>query len=247
MFRRIAERKTWLPMKSSPESALTSDQLEAIRRYDTCTVANAVEILGVRLPNEGFADARIRCLFENLPPMIGYAAAGRIRVSATPPSSHRYYDRTDWWDYLLTIPAPRVIVIQDVDDKPGFGAFIGEVHSNILLALGCSGVVTNGGVRDLPGVERLRFPLFAGNVAVSHAFAHLVEFGRPVEVGGLTVSPGDLIFGDRHGVLSIPKEIAAEIPATADRLLAKEREVIEVCQSPEFSLARLRAVVADLS
>jgi len=234
-------------MKTSTKSALTSDQLEAIRRFDACTVANAVELLHVRLPNEGFADATIRCQFENLPPMIGYAATGRIRVSATPPNSHRYYDRTDWWDYLLTIPAPRVIVIQDTDEKPGLGAFIGEVHSNILVALGCSGVVTNGGVRDLPGVERLRFPLFAGNVAVSHAFAHLVEFGRPVEVGGLTVSPGDLIFGDRHGVLSIPKQIAAEIPNAADRLLAKEREVIELCQSGDFSLARLRKMVAELS
>jgi regulator of RNase E activity RraA len=233
-------------MKTSTESALTRDQLEAIRRYDTCTVANAVETFRVRLPNEGFADAGIRCQFENLPPMIGYAVTSRIRVSATPPDSHRYYDRTDWWDYLLTIPAPRVIVIQDMDEKPGFGAFIGEVHSNILVALGCAGVVTNGSVRDLAGVERLRFPLFAGNVAVSHAFAHLVEFGRPVEVGGLTVSPGDLIFGDRHGVLSIPKEIAAEIPAAADRLLAKEREVIELCQARDFSLPRLREIVAKL-
>jgi regulator of RNase E activity RraA len=233
-------------MEIPSECVLTSDQLEAIRRYDTCTVANAVELLGARLPNEGFADASVRCLFEKLPPMIGFAATSRIRVSATPPSGHRYYDRTDWWDYLLTIPAPRVIVIEDVDEKPGFGSFIGEVHSNILVALGCSGVVTNGAVRDLPGVEHLRFPLFAGNVAVSHAFAHLVEFGRPVAIGGLPVSPGDLIYGDRHGVLSIPKEVVPQIPAVAERLLAQERQVIDLCRSPGFSLARLRAALAEL-
>jgi 4-hydroxy-4-methyl-2-oxoglutarate aldolase len=225
---------------------LELQQLEAIRGLDTCTVSNAIETFNLRLRNEGFADASIRCIFPHLPPMLGYAVTGRVRCSGPPPVGHTYFDRTDWWDHLLSIPAPRVVVMEDIDGKPGLGAFAGEVHANILLALGCAGVVTNGAVRDLQAVEPTGFHFFAGNVAVSHAYVHVVEFGSPVELGGLRICPGDLIHGDRHGIVSVPKEIAAEIPATAVRILERERKVIHLCRSPEFSVEKLRAAVKEL-
>ena len=110
--------------------------------------------------------------------MVGYAVTGKIRTAATPTVVHGCYDRTDWWNHLLTVPKPRVIVVQDIDKQPGLGAFLGEVHANILRALGCVGAVTNGAVRDLPAVEAIGFNLFAGHVAVSHAYAHIVDSGR---------------------------------------------------------------------
>jgi len=90
------------------------------------------------------------------------------------------YDRTDWWKEILAVPAPRIVVIQDVDANPGLGAFVGEVHAHILQALGCVGVVTNGAVRDLNAIEGSGFQVFAGNVSVSHAYAHVFDFGGPV-------------------------------------------------------------------
>ena len=162
-------------------------KLEQYRRLTTCLVASAIETFRVRLPNTGFADSSIRCIFEDQPPMAGYAATARMR-SSNPRmeigKSYDYYDRTDWWNNILSIPAPRVIVIEDVDDPAGVGALIGEVHANILLALGCVGVVTNGAVRDLPDIRPTEFQMFAGNVAVSHAYAHIFDFGSKVEVGG---------------------------------------------------------------
>src|SRR5262249_25509707 len=152
---------------------------------------NAIETFAVRLRNEGFTDAAIRCLFPHFLPMIGYAVPCQIRCSSPPPIGHTYVDRTDWWNYVLTIPAPRVVVIQDVDTTPGLGSFVGEVHANILKALGCVGAVTNGAVRDLPAVEAAGFHLFAGNVAVSHAYVHIVQIGVPVEIAGLQIQPGD--------------------------------------------------------
>jgi regulator of RNase E activity RraA len=186
-------------------------------------------------------------MFAHFPPMVGYAVTGTIRTAATPTVLHSYYDRTDWWNHLLTVPEPRVIVVQDIDVQPGLGAFLGEVHANILRGLGCVGAVTNGAVRDLPAVEAIDFHLFAGHVAVSHAYAHIVDFGSPVEVGGLTVRPGDLIHGDRHGILSIPLEIAAEIPAAATRILEMEKRIVSLCQSPQFSLEKLRALLKELT
>jgi regulator of RNase E activity RraA len=179
--------------------------------------------------------------------MVGYAVTGTVRTAATPTIARSYYDRTDWWDHLLTVPAPRVIVVQDIDVRPGLGAFLGEVHSNILRALGCVGAVTNGAVRDLPAVEAAGFHLFAAHVAVSHAYAHIVDFGSTVEVGGLTVSPGDLIHGDRHGVLSIPIEIAAEVATAAAKILETEKRIVSLCQSPQFSLRKLRALLREIT
>ena len=57
---------------------LTPEQLEALRRLDTCTVSNAVETFGLRLRNEGYTDASIRCLFPHLPAMVGHAVTVKI-------------------------------------------------------------------------------------------------------------------------------------------------------------------------
>lgn len=218
-------------------------QLDALRQLDTCTVANAIETFNVRLRDVGFADGSVRCLFPKLPPLVGYAATVRIRCAGPPAEGRVAVERTEWWNQLLAVPGPRVVVIQDVSERPGFGSFIGEVHARVLQALGCVGVVTNGSVHDLPGVEAAGFRLFAGGVAVSHAYVHIVDFGGPVEVGGLKVKPGDLLHADQHGVLSVPPEIAAAIPAAAARLLERERKVIALCQSKDFTLEQLRDAV----
>jgi len=172
--------------------------------------------------------------------MVGYAATGRIRTAAAPTARYWYYDHLDWWEYLTTIPAPRVIVLEDMDTRPGRGALFGEIHAQIGRALGCIGYVTNGAVRDLPGIERTGFHLFAQGVSVSHAYAHVVDFGQPVEVAGLRVNPGDLLHGDMHGVVSVPNTVAAQIPKVAAELLAQEGELIQLCQPGQFSMEKLR-------
>jgi len=223
----------------TPKSALAANDFEKIRSLDTCTVSNAIERFNVRLRNEGFVHSSVHCQFPHFLPMLGYAATARIRASSAPMTGRCYYDRMDWWGHVLAIPEPRVIVLEDVDHQCGIGAFVGEIHAQIALALHCVGCVTNGAVRDLPAVERAGFHLFAGSVAVSHAYAHIVDFGEPVEIGGLKIQPGDLIHGDCHGVQSIPQEIAAEIPKVAAGLVVEERALIEVCRSAGFSLEKL--------
>jgi 4-hydroxy-4-methyl-2-oxoglutarate aldolase len=219
-------------------------ELERLRRLSTCVVASAIETFRVRLPNAGFADSTIRCIFEDRPSVAGYAATARIRTS-NPPMEGRgyYYERTDWWKHILSIPTPRIVVIEDVDRPAGRGAFIGEVNANILLALGCCGLVTNGAVRDLDEVRPTNFQMFAGSVSVSHAYAHVFDFGGTIEVGGLEIRPGDLIHGDRHGVQTIPSEIAAKVPAVAQEILQHRQHLVGLCRSPEFSLDELRKAI----
>jgi 4-hydroxy-4-methyl-2-oxoglutarate aldolase len=204
--------------------------LDKLKTLDTCTASNAIERLNVRLRNEGFVAGALRCRFPNFNPMLGYAVTGRIRSSSPPMTGRCYYDRMDFWKYVTKLPEPRVIVLEDVDHRPGLGAFFGEMHAVIGLALNCIGYVTNGAVRDLPAVKELGFHLFSGSVSVSHAYAHLVDFGDPVNIGGLKISPGDLIHGDCHGVQTIPLEIAAQIPDEAEKVLFSENELKQFCQ-----------------
>lgn len=216
---------------------LTPPYLEDLRALSTCVVASAIESFGVRLRNKGFSDSRLHCIFPELPAAVGYAATARLRGSDPPMEGHSYYDHGDWWNSLLKIPAPRIVVIEDVDSTPGLGAFIGEVQANILLALRCVAVVTNGAVRDVPDVRQSGLQMFAGNVSMSHAYAHVFDFGGIVEIAGLTVHPGDLIQGDLHGVQTIPCEIAALVPEKAREIVKDRKELIGLCLSTNFSIA----------
>ena len=225
---------------------LSAEQLQGLQRHDTCTVSNAIETFQVRLRNEGFADASIRCLTRRYVPLVGYAVTLRIRSANPPKDGHPYVERTNWWDCLHELPSPRIVVIQDLDEHPGTGSFMGEVHAGILLALGCAGVITNGTVRDLPALEKSELQVFAGGVAVSHAYSHIVDMGQPVEIGGLTINPGDLLHADVHGVLSVPHQIAGGIAPVADALIERERRVLELCQSPDFSVEKLRDAVKGI-
>jgi 4-hydroxy-4-methyl-2-oxoglutarate aldolase len=233
-------------MTVHPTIASRSD-LEKLRAFDSCTIANAIERLNVRLRNEGFLSGVARCRFPNLPPMVGYAATARIRTSA-PPMSHRcYYDRMDWWHYVAAVPEPRVLVLQDADHQPALGAFVGEIHAAIGVALNCVGCVTNGAVRDLPKVEAMGFQMFARRTSVSHAYAHIAEFGEPVEIDGLKISPGDLLHGDRHGIVNIPPAVVSELPDVAAKILDEERDLVEFCGSPNFSLHELEKRIRKMN
>jgi 4-hydroxy-4-methyl-2-oxoglutarate aldolase len=224
---------------------LTGAQFEELRQLSTCVTASAIETFGVRMHNAGFANSNIGCMFAELPPVVGYAATARIR-SANPPMDKRgyfYYDRADWWNEILTIPAPRIVVIEDLDEPAGLGAFVGAVHAAILQALGCVAVVTNGSVRDVTDIRPTGFQLFASNVAVSHAYSHVFDFGSAVHIGGLKISPGELIQGDVHGVQTIPLEIAEKVPAKARDILKRRKRLRDVCRSDEFSLEELQQVM----
>jgi len=226
---------------------ISEAQLDALRRLDTCTMSNAIEVFRVRLRNTGFTDSRIRCMFKDFPPMVGYAATARLRSGDPPVTGGSYHDRTDWWNSILEVPAPRIVVLEDLDRPPGLGAFLGDMHAAILKALGCVGYVSDGAVRNLPGVRDLRLQLFAGSVAVSHAYAHIFDFGCAVKIAGLEVRPGDLLHGDRHGLLTVPKQIAGEIPGVALRLQRAEKKVIEFCGSSEFSVNKLRQLIDEVN
>jgi regulator of RNase E activity RraA len=213
--------------------------IEALRKISSPSVANAIETFKVRPRNQGQMSSEIRALFPEMGPLVGYAVTAVIRAEPEPLEGHRA-STYGWWDYVLSIPAPRVVVVHDLDEPRGQGAQWGEVQANIHRALGCAGVVTDGSVRDLDEVRALGFQFAAAHVSVSHAYVHMVDFGLPVKLGGLWVKPGDLVHADQHGVVTIPPAIADRIPEAVAKVEADERKIIEVCKAKDFSVVRLK-------
>jgi len=228
-----------------PNGDLSREQLERLRQFDTCTMSNAIERLNIRPRNEGFVTGEVACRFPHLPPVIGYAVTARMRSSMMPIKGRCYYEHPELWRFLASVASPRILVIRDADDPPGVGALFGEAYARISRALGSVACVTNGAVRDLPGIEALGFQVFAGGVSVSHAYAHVMEFGDPVEIGGLQISTGDLLHGDLHGVHKIPIGAARELPAIAEQVLRDDRELFALTERKGFSVEMLSARLAQ--
>ncbi len=231
---------------SAPENGkrqLPDQLLAAIRQFDTCTLANAIERFGVRLRNEGFTRPGLRCFTDESSRLLGYASTFKVRSADPPMTGNAYFDRTDWWAEIDRLPMPRVAVFEDLEAEYSSGSTVGEVHAAILKALHCDGVITSGAVRDLPAIKRMHFPVFARTLTVSHAYTHIVDYGSSVDVYGLEIRQGDLLYADCHGVVSIPIQIAEELPRVAAEIRAGEQRIIDLCQSPGFSPEKLLAAI----
>jgi 4-hydroxy-4-methyl-2-oxoglutarate aldolase len=222
----------------------TAGELEAIRRVNTPTIANALEAMGIAAKDQTFTDSSIRSMFPEMPAMVGYAVTATMR--SWQPATGPKKSRKPYWDYVLSCPGPRIVVIQDLDDQPT-GALWGEVNSNIHLALGCLGVITNGTVRDIDEVRPLQFQFLASGLAVSHIYARIEEFNLPVTIGGMKVNPGDLIHADKHGAIVVPCDAVRKLPQAALDVEKYERPMIQLCKSPQFSTERLAKLMAGES
>ena len=156
---------------------LTEEQLAALAALDTPTVCNALEIVAPERRGYGYTTKPMVCARPSLAPIVGYARTARIRAK-TPPqrdATVMKQQRLDYYQYIDEGPKPSITVIEDLDEPAGFGAFWGEVQSNIHKGLGCLGVVTSGSVRDIPDCAE-GFQMIAGSFGPSHAWVHLDRF-----------------------------------------------------------------------
>lgn len=235
-----------IPKGDKSLSSISKRTIELLKNYDTPTLSNAIEAFNVRRKNEGFMNPEIRSIFPDMGVLIGFACTAKIIASKPKEEINQKIPIIDYWESILNIPAPRVMVIQDLDYPNVIGSYWGEVQANIHKALGCTGVVTNGGVRDLDELIELNFNVFSPYILVSHAYVHLTEINDNVEVGGLEVSSGDLIHADKHGVLKIPKEIVDKLPAQADNVQKAEKKFIEKCKSFSGDLSGLQKEINQM-
>jgi regulator of RNase E activity RraA len=211
---------------------LTKKQSEFLQSIDTPTVCNLLEMVAPERRGHGYTVRHLHCPFPDLPPMVGFAKTVTMRAKDKVPLGEAGYmnKRLDYLDYAAAEPRPSVVVIEDLDDIAGFGAFWGEVQSNVHKSLGCLGTVTNGSVRDIPMIPA-GFQMLAGSIAPSHAYVHVVDFGIGVNIHGMAVKSGDLIHADRHGAVVVPLESIDAMPAALEKLNAKEAQIINAAKS----------------
>lgn len=221
---------------------LTDELLHELQAFDTPTVCNALEALAPHRRGFGYTTRPLVCARPELKPTVGLARTATIRSAhpndlagdAAREFSNGYYR------YIDAGPKPAVVVIHDMDEHPGYGAFWGEVNSAIHKGLGCAGLVTDGSVRDLADIAE-GFQMLAGSIVPSHAHVHVVDFGRPVSVAGMRVRDGDLIHADQHGAVVIPADVADKVQAAARLIQARERVIIEAARQPGFTADKLKA------
>ena len=218
-------------------SEISNEVFEGLKALDTPTVCNALEMVDPNRRARGFNVRPLVCAHPELPSVVGYARTARIRATHKPTKP---MDGDGYYTYIAEGGlSPSVVVIQDLDEIPGYGSWWGEVNTNIHYGLGCLGVVTNGCVRDIPDSQE-KFQMLAGMINPSHAWVHVVDWGNPVTVHGMDVEERDLIHADMHGAVVIPHESAAGVIDAAKLIAAREGVIISAAKEPGFNMAKLR-------
>lgn len=221
--------------------SITIEDLNKLTQWDTPTICNGLEIVCPQRRASGFTTHPLVCLDVSLPPVIGYARTARIRATAPSVESaqHNQSLRLNYYEYVATGVKPSIVVIEDLDAAPGFGAFWGEVNTHIHRGLGALGCVTNGSMRDLPD-SAADFQLLAGQVGPSHAHVHLIDFGGDVTVHNMSVCDGDIIHMDQHGAVVIPAEAITHLPEAIDLISRREAKILDAAKSSNFNFEMLR-------
>jgi len=224
--------------------SLTHAQITALAGFGTSAVSNAIETFRVRMRNEGYIANPIKRQIALPQSMVGYALTVRMRTGSPPANGNRYAEGTDWWSSLASAPRPSVLVIEDVDETPGVGSVSGEIHGTIFRAFGVIGIVTNGAVRDIDALARMKMHAYARSLSPSHAYAHVIDVGTEIEIAGTAIRSGDLLHGDQHGIVIVPTQIAADIPRVVEDMVARERKIISLCAQSHFDIDELRDLIA---
>jgi regulator of RNase E activity RraA len=221
----------------------TERQLAFLRSIDTPTVCNLIEIVAPERRGAGYTVRHLHCAFPDLPPMVGFAKTVTMRAQDPVPLGQAGYmqKRLDYLDYVAAAPQPSIAVVQDLDDIVGYGAFWGEVQSNVHQALGCLGTITNGSIRDIPMIPP-GFQMLAGSIAPSHAYVHVVDYGINVSIHGMAVRSGDLLHADRHGAVVVADKIDA-MQAAAEGLSAREARIIAAARAPGATVEQIKAAM----
>jgi regulator of RNase E activity RraA len=221
---------------------LSDSQFEFLRSVDTPTVCNLIEIVAPERRGAGYTVQHLHCPFPDLPPMVGFAKTVTIRAKDAVSGPSYMQKRMEYLDYVAASPRPSIVVIEDLDDPVGYGAFWGEVQTNVHQALGCLGTITNGSIRDIPAIAP-GFQMLAGSLAPSHAYVHVVDFGIPVRIHGMAAQSGDLLHADRHGGVIVPVDKIDAMKAAAEGLAKQEARIIAAARAPGATVASIKAAI----
>lgn len=212
---------------------LRPEQLDALRRIDSPTIANAIETFEVRPRVSGYVGYDIRCIFPDLPPTVGYA------VTCTVDSTTEGREGIGFnalYEVLANTPGPTVVVMQDVGADRLHSCHAGEMMSTRMKGLGAVGILTDGGLRDVREVATLGgFQYFCAGLVVAHGNPICISVGDEVTISGMRVRTGDLLHGDANGIVHIPDQCASDVAGAAYRIWERENEMLRQMAEKDYS------------
>lgn len=216
-----------------------------LRKVDTPTVCNAIEVAQGKRGFNDFTRGTMLCSAPEGGAMVGYARTARIQAVNPPSEAPDIIKarRMAYYKYMSEGARPGVAVVQDMDVPNAIGAYWGEVNTNIHKAFGLGGALTNGVMRDLGDMPD-GFPVVAGSIGPSHGFVHVLDFDKPVEIYGMTVAPGSLVHADRHGAVIIPDDVVALLPDAIAQLVKSETIVFDAVKDKQITFQEFEAAWA---
>ncbi|MEC3862624.1 RraA family protein [Mesobacterium sp. TK19101] len=209
--------------------------LTLLRRVDTPTVCNAIEVAQGKRGFANFTRGTMLASAPKAPAMVGFARTARIAALAPPtePSDVIRARRMNYYRHMSQGPRPAVAVVEDMDYPNCIGAYWGEINTTVHKGFGLSGALTNGVMRDLGDLPD-GFPVVAGAIGPSHGFVHVREIGTQVTIMGMQVRDGDLIHADRHGGLVIPPDVIPDLETAIEKLLQTEKLILKPARTKGF-------------
>jgi regulator of RNase E activity RraA len=199
---------------ADPQAALVAaDVLDTLRQVSTSTIATQLYRRGFKQPTL----IGVRPLSQVAEGFVGEAYTMRFIPAREDVDTLDPYrsGNTLQWESIENVPPGQVIVVDSRGDTRAASG--GDMLMTRAWKRGAAGFVTDGGLRDGHVLSQLPFPTYASAVTITTraAFHHVADLQVPIGCAGVAVYPGDVLVGDRDGVVVIPRALATEIAQPA--------------------------------
>jgi len=225
---------------------ILNSTIEELRDFDTSLLANTIGYIDQIPAHEYYMAGEIQSVTPGLGPTVGVAVTCEMDSSSPGGTAN-----TDgFWrqvEEISEMNLPVIWVVKAVGSRPGHECILGDGMAKTLFAAGCVGAVTDGGVRDAPGMASVPFAAYCRGLTIHHTALRVTSINQPVEVGGIIISPGDLVHANFEGVIKIPHSCLPTLAQQATQMRAFEHEAHCVMRRTDVTPAEKRKQVGALT
>ena len=223
---------------------VTLQTIQGLREFDTALLANTLGYIDPTPAHEWYMSGGIQSMTPDLGPTVGVAVTCKIDTS-TPGGEHRWEPYYEQLTRMADEPLPIVWVVETVGSRPDHECVTGDGMAKTLYAAGCLGVVTDGYCRDIAGCLTVPFSVHCAGTIGHHCAVRVKEVDTAVQVGGITVGPGEIIHADREGVIKVPEASAELLVERAPEMLAMEHEAHVFLRRTDLAPAEKRKRIGE--